>query len=50
MGEFDDAGDTAMGFYIVADFAVLLLSQTTGRSIDECLHDLALALAAGREV
>jgi hypothetical protein len=50
MGEFDNAADTAMGFYIVADLAVLLLSQATGRSIEECLHDLTLALAAGGQV
>jgi len=47
IGEFDDAGDRALGFYVLADLAVLLLSQATGRSVEHCLHDLALALAAG---
>lgn len=47
MGEFDDPDERAMGFYLVADLAVLLLSQATGRTVQECVNDLALALAAG---
>jgi Fe-Mn family superoxide dismutase len=47
MGEFDDSDERAMCFYLVADLAVLLLSQATGRSIEDCVHDLTLALAVG---
>jgi Fe-Mn family superoxide dismutase len=49
MGEFDDPDRRAMGFYLVADLAVLLLSQATHRSIEDCVHDLTLALAVGNQ-
>jgi hypothetical protein len=44
---FADADQRAMGFYVVADLAVLLLSQASGRSVEECLQDMALVLATG---
>jgi hypothetical protein len=47
MDGFDDADQRAMGFYVVADLAVLLLSQASGRPVEECLQDMTLVLAAG---
>jgi hypothetical protein len=43
----DDADQRAMGFYVVADLAVLLLSQASGRPVEECLQDMTVVLATG---
>jgi hypothetical protein len=46
MNDFDDADQRAMGFSVVADLAVLLLSQAVGLSIEECLRDMTLVPAS----
>lgn len=49
MNDFEDADERAMGFYVVADLAVVLLSQASGRSVEECLRDMSLVLASGAQ-
>ena len=49
MNDFDDADQRAMGFYVVADLAIVLLSHASGRPIEECLRDMSLVLAAGAQ-
>lgn len=50
ISEFGDPAEQAMGFYLVADLAVLLLAQATDRTVQECVNDLALALALGEDL
>lgn len=47
MNDFTDADARALGFYVVADLAVTLLSRALDRPIEECLREMSLVLAAG---
>lgn len=49
MRDFADADERALGFYVVADLAVLLLAQASGDDVHSCLRTLSLALASGPE-
>ncbi len=47
LAAFPDAAAQTLGFYVVGDLAVVLLSQATGQSVEDCTRRLSLALARG---